>query len=224
MQMAGAEINAVVTEHDDDWLMSGYPDAREQAKIAWNPHCLNCIVPEGDRAGVMRAYGITWIPESCLAKYKIGFDYTHRVDLLEVLHWRYGIHDEEEFFIFFDLDMMEWVVPKIHTHYHHYGDLHVADVDTAFTDEPEYIVFFSTLLVEKTANFLLNAVARAKDRWLRRRCRRHATQNLNTAGQACKKFLEYFSRTEVRWLLHHYMRSDLAHSIWGKACTRRVRP
>ena len=39
------------------------------------------MVQEGDRVGVMRAFGMQWVTASLLADYKIGFDYTNKVDL-----------------------------------------------------------------------------------------------------------------------------------------------
>ena len=87
---------------------------------SWNPKCCGIMIQEGDRAGVMRAFGMHWVTASFLAEYKIGFDYTNKVNLLTLLDSDEEQHDQR----FFDLDSLQWCrIDYIHGHF---GDLHIA--------------------------------------------------------------------------------------------------
>ena len=177
--------------------------ATERSGVPWHPQCGNVMVQEGDRVGVMRTFGMTWVPAAFLAEYKIGFDYTNKVDLLDLLDGHHERHDNEGF-IFFDLDAMDWFAVYIDFHYAHYGDLHVAEIASFRQHRP--FVFLLTLLLEGTAQTLINVVARAKARWLKKICRREATQNLHSASLVCTKLFKVMSCAALR--------SELRRRLW----------
>ena len=73
-----SRIKTTTTDQSD-----AFNAATEQSIVLWNARCGNDIVQEGDRVGVMRAFGMTWVTAAFLTEYRIGFDYTNRIDLLD---------------------------------------------------------------------------------------------------------------------------------------------
>ena len=175
--------------------------------VPWHSRCGNVMVQEGDRGGVMRAFGMTWVPAAFLAEYTIGFDYTNKVNMLDLLDGDARRHDDE-WFIFFDLDAMNWISVDLFPPFIHFGDLHVAEINGEIHGFGQHrpFVFLLTLLMEGTAQTLINVVARAKARWLKKICRREATQNLHSASLVCTKLYKVMSCTALR--------SELRRRLW----------
>ena len=182
--------------------MSESVDSRQ---MSWRPECGGIMVQEGDRVGVMRAFGMQWVTASLLADYKIGFDYTNKIDLLNLLCSRHQRHRGK---IFFNLESMEWcTIDYVHGHF---GDLHIAQT----MDDDN--VFLLTLLVERTAQILIKVVARAKARWLMRMLRREVTNNLNRAGLVCKRLHKVTNNAELRSELCRRLSGELVQSRFGQ--------
>ena len=171
------------------------------------------MVQEGDRLGVLRAFGITWTPKAFLAAYKIGHDYTNKVNLL---HWLYEQRERPslEGWIYFDINACRWVHLKLCVL--HFGDLHAAEIDRWRIRGD--MVFLMHLLELETAQFLLNVVARAKALWLMKFIRREVTHNLKSAGCVCRSFSQMMSCPPLRLELRQRLMRDLVHSRLGKFC------
>ena len=201
-----SRISDDATEQSD-----AFTAATEQSPVLWNSRCCNDIVQEGDRVGVMRAFGMTWVTATFLTEYRIGFDYTNRMDMLRLLE---GHRDRHEFdiLLFFDLDSMHWVSLITNGTYPHYGNLHVADCTRLWNYERYeclerrvHEVFLLALLDIEPAHALINVVVRAKARWLGKCLKREATQNLHCAGLVCKRLSSVVSCAGVRSILHDHL-------------------
>ena len=171
------------------------------------------MVQEGDRLGVLRAFGITWTPKAFLAAYKIGHDYTNKVNLL---HWVYEQRERPslEGWDYFDINACRWVHLKLCVL--HFGDLHAAEIDRWMIRGD--IVFLMHLLELETAEPLLNVVARAKALWSKKFIRRAVAQNLNSAGLVCRSLYQVMSCTGLRLRFWQRLTRELVQTRLGKGC------
>ena len=171
------------------------------------------MVQEGDRLGVLRAFGITWTPKAFLAAYTIGHDYTNKVNLLHLLHEQCE-RPSLEGWIYFDINACRWVCLKLCVL--HFGDLHAAEIDRWRIRGD--MVFLMHLLELETAQFLLNVVARAKALWFKKFIRRAVAQTLNSAGLVCKSLYQVMSCTGLRLRFRQRLTCALLETRFGNCC------
>ena len=179
----------------------------------WNDDCCHTMVQEGDRLGVLRAFGITWTPKAFLAAYTIGHDYTNKVNLLHLLHEqceRPGL----EGWIYFDINACRWVCLKLCVL--HFGDLHAAEIERWRIRGD--MVFLMHLLELETAQPLLNVVARAKAMWFKKFIRRAVAQTLKSAGLVCKSLYRVMSCTGLRRRFCQRLTCELVQIRFGNCC------
>ena len=179
----------------------------------WNDDCCHTMVQEGDRLGVLRAFRITWTPKAFLAAYKIGHDYTNKVNLL---HWVYEQRERPslEGWIYFDINACRWVHLKLCVL--HFGDLHAAEIDRWRIRGD--MVFLMHLLEVETAQFLFNVVARAKALWFKKFIRRAVAQTLKSAGLVCKSLYRVMSCTGLRRRFCQRLTCELVQIRFGNCC------
>ena len=206
-----SRIKTTTTDQSD-----AFNAATEQSIVLWNARCGNDIVQEGDRVGVMRAFGMTWVTAAFLTEYRIGFDYTNRIDLLDLLE---RLRHRPRFGLYLDLDSMHWVELITSENYLHYGNLHVVECNRLWNtyrcdclDRRVHTVFLLALLEFDPANALSNVVARAKARWLTKFLKREATQNLHCAALVCRRLYSVVSCADVRLILHRHLCLELTLS------------
>ena len=195
--------------------------ATEQSTGQWNMECGGIMVQEGDRVGVLRAFGVTWTPAAELAKYKVGYDYSNQINLLHRLDelrdaFVRDASDDVNCAVYFDMNAFRWVFVNFEKPPVYFGDLHGAEIDRFAYDG--YFTFFMHLLDEEHAQPLLNVVARAKGLWLTKFLRREVTHNLKSAGFVCRSFFQMMSCPPLRFELRQRLMRELVQSRLGKSC------
>ena len=195
--------------------------ATEQSTGQWNMECGGIMVQEGDRVGVLRAFGVTWTPAAELAKYKVGYDYSNQINLLHRLDelrdaFVRDASDDVNCAVYFDMNAFRWVFVNFEKPPVYFGDLHGAEIDCFAYDG--YFTFFMHLLDEEHAQPLLNVVARAKGLWLTKFLRREVTHNLKSAGFVCRSFFQMMSCPPLRFELRQRLMRELVQSRLGKSC------
>ena len=164
------------------------------------------MIQKGDRAGVMRAFEMHWVTASLLAEYKIGHDYTNKVNLLELLDSDQRQDDQK----FFDLSSLEWcVIDYIHGHF---GDLHIAQT---VAENPDSI-FLLSLLIERTGQSLVNVILFAKARWRMKRLRKEVANDLHQAALVCRASRKVMNHVELRSYFRCQLLRELVQSRFGK--------
>ena len=174
-------------------------ESSDSEDFRWNPQCGGIMVPEGDRAGVMRAFGMDWVTASFLAEYKISFDYTNTVDLLSLL-----CDERHRDIRFFDLHTLQWCY--IDYCHGHFGDLHIAQT----TQEDN--VFLLSLLLERNGEKLGNVILFLKARWRMKRLRIEAAKNLHQAASVCRAAKKVIGHTDLRRYLNRQLLRELVQS------------
>ena len=195
--------------------------ATEQSTGQWNMECGGIMVQEGDRVGVLRAFGVTWTPAAELAKYKVGYDYSNQINLLHRLDelrdaFVRDASEDVNCAVYFDMNAFRWVFVNFEKPPVYFGDLHGAEIDRFAYDG--FFSFFMHLLDEEHAQPLLNVVARAKALWLMKSLRREVTHNLKSAGFVCRSFFHMMSCPPLRFELRQRLMRELVQSRLGKSC------
>ena len=162
------------------------------------------MIQEGDRAGVMRAFGMHWVTASFLAEYKIGFDFTNKVNLQALLDSDEEQHDQR----FFDLDSLQWCrIDYIHGHF---GDLHIAQT----MDDAD--VFLLSLLLEENGQRLVNTILFLKARWRMKRLRMEVANNIQQAALVCRAATQVMNQLELRTYFRRQRLRELVQSSFGR--------
>ena len=175
-------------------------ESSDSEDFRWNSQCGGIMVPEGDRAGVMRAFGLNWVTASFLAEYKIGFDYTNKVNLRSLLFFDERPRDH----CFFDLHSLQrCYIDSVHGHF---GDLHIAETMQGND------VFLLSLLLERNGEKLINVILFLKARWRMKRLRIEAASNLHQAASICRAAKKVIGHTDLRRYLNRQLLRELVQS------------
>ena len=183
-------------------------ECSDSEEFRWHSQCGGIMVPEGDRAGVMRAFGMNWVPASVLTEYKIGFDYTNRVNLVTRL-----LDERQRDHRVFDLHSLQWCyLDYVHGHF---GDLHIAET-TQGSD-----VFLLSLLLERNGERLVNVILFLKARWRMKLLRIEAASNLHQAALICRAAKKVLGHTDLRQYLSRQLLRELVQSRFDQCwnCT-----
>ena len=183
-------------------------ECSDSEDFRWHSQCRGIMVPEGDRAGVMRAFGLNWVPASVLAEYKIGFDYTNRLNLFTRL-----LDERQRDHRFFDLHSLQWCyLDYVHGHF---GDLHIAQTMQGRD------VFLLSLLLERNGERLVNVILFLKARWRMKRLRIEAASNLHQAALVCRAAKKVLGHTDLRQYLSRQLLRELVQSRFDQCwnCT-----
>ena len=184
-------------------------ECSDSEEFRWHSKCGGIMVPEGDRAGVMRAFGLNWVTASFLAEYKIGFDYTNKVNLRSLLFFDERPRDHR----FFDLHSLQWCyIDSVHGHF---GDLHIAETMQGND------VFLLSLLLERNGERLVNVILFLKARWRMKRLRIEAASNLHQAALICRAAKKVLGHTDLRQYLSRQLLRELVQSRFDQCwnCT-----
>ena len=174
-------------------------ECSDSEEFRWHSQCGGIMVPEGDRAGVMRAFGMNWVPASVLTEYKIGFDYTNRLNLFTRL-----LDERQRDHRFFDLHSLQWYyLDYVHGHF---GDLHIAET-TQGND-----VFLLSLLSERNGERLVNVILFLKARWRMKLLRIEVASNLHQAALICRAAKKVLGHTDLRRYLNRQLLRELVQS------------